>query len=688
MQTFLLTSPAVLDTAIHFDGEQAWVGRLFGQLCSNGGEDGGPVRTQGLALLSTSEGRFEAEGLRITSITGSSNSVEITAEAGSLALDSRWEIDAETGIISRQDSLRNQGPQPVTIYRALARFTFPTGRYEVYRQESRWCVENQGEWTPLVTGTLAFRGEWGRTSRGGTPFAAIRERGARHAVGFHILPEGNWTLKASTTGNHHTAPMAVMEAGLSDEDLRLVLQPGQQVELPEILIQDLPEGEPHYGAPELHSFALQRYFADAKPEPPVIFNTWFYQFDRLDVLSLRKEVQAAKEVGCEIFVIDAGWFGPGAPGWFRAVGDWREKTESSFFGKMGEFANEVRAAGLRFGLWMEPERFAPDAPILQERPEWFIHADRNLKRINLEIPEAYAYQKDQISQLVERYGLAWMKVDFNFELGFDPSGAELLNYTRQWYRLMDEIRQKYPETFFEGCSSGAMRLDLNSLRHFDAHFLTDTVNPLDDLRIYQGALLRLPPGRLTRWVTLRSAGDRIPWYTDPMSDHWPDTIVTPSSANWIPMENVDVDFAVLNGMAGVLGFSGSLAELPESARERIRYWIAFYKDWRKFITGSVAHLLTPPGLISNREGWAAFQLQSLEDTSSLVFAYRLPNTFSKINLRLRDLEPSGEYSIRDAQSPDCPEFRQSGQALMDNGVDIEIPAPGLARLLIVQRLNA
>ena len=62
-----------------------------------------------------------------------------------------------------------------------------------------------------------------------------------------------------------------------------------------------------------------------------------------------------------------------------------------------------------------------------------------------------------------------------------------------------------------------MRLELNMLAHFDAHFLSDTVNPVDTLRILQGTLLRLPPGRLAHWTVLRSAGSRIPWYSDPMA---------------------------------------------------------------------------------------------------------------------------------------------------------------------------
>jgi hypothetical protein len=43
-----------------------------------------------------------------------------------------------------------------------------------------------------------------------------------------------------------------------------------------------------------------------------------------------------------------------------------------------------------------------------------------------------------------------------------------------------------------------MRGDLATLTHVDGHFLSDSVNPADVLRISQGAFLRLPPGRWYR----------------------------------------------------------------------------------------------------------------------------------------------------------------------------------------------
>ena len=260
---------------------------------------------------------------------------------------------------------------------------------------------------------------------------------------------------------------------------------------------------------------------------------------------------------------------------------------------MKAFADEVRAAGLGFGLWMEPERFGAGVPVRQEHPEWFLPRDATFARIDLTRSDACEYLKREISRLVETYELAWMKIDFNFELGRDQSGAELSSYYAAWYRLLDEIRAAYPGTVFEGCASGGMRFDLNTLAHFDAHFLTDTVHPIDVLRIWQGALLRLPPGGIIKWLVLRSVGRTIPTYTKSLADS-PVTVAAPGGALWEPSETVDLDFAAAVALPGMFGLSGDLAGLPDEALARLAEHVAFFKRWRSVIRESVAHLLTPP----------------------------------------------------------------------------------------------
>ncbi len=660
-----------------------WLACLCGMPVGKQGEETGPERTRGMALIQADGRRYEGAALKLEKIEEQSHAGLFRWRVGytSLLLTTAWQESPLTGIVSRRDTLTNDGLSPVVLSRCLARVAFPPGRYECYTQTSRWCHENQGAWQPLHAG-ITLRHAWGRTTEESTPYLALRRIGAEQGVAFHVLPQGNWTIRVTPVAEGGEWAYAVVELGLADENLHHALAPGESFVLPEILIQPLPHGEPHLGAPVLHRYLLDSHytgaysmgcrFAGAKPEAPVLYNTWFDQFEILDVARLRGQLAAAKEIGCEVFVIDAGWYGAGGPNWAQQTGDWREKTEAAFHGKMDEFADDVRAAGLGFGIWMEPERFGPEAPIRAEHPEWFIPVGASA-RLDLTQPAAYAYLRGEIGRLVDAYRLAWMKIDFNFILDADASGSELAAYSAAWYRLLDEIRTAYPKTFFEGCSSGALRCDLAMLTHVDGHFLSDTVNPVETLRISQGAWLRLPPGRLIRWTVVRPIGQTVPRYGKSLADS-PDAILTPSGWGWEPAETTDLTFALLAALPGMLGFSGDLAGLTPEHRARMAEAVNFYKTWRGFLTGAMAHLLTPPEPLAHREGWMGVQLQAPDNDTSLVFVYRLGNSGAPPPMRPRGLDAAARYNVQRGLGAAAETTERSGAELLHEG--LKIPTGG------------
>jgi alpha-galactosidase len=688
MQQFQYVGPARETSLWAKDDDRLWLGRLCGVTCGNDGEDTGPASSRGLAILVTDGGRFEGDDFKVLESRFDAESARIVWSVdGTLRLESTWSFCNKTGVVSRKDRLANLGTKAVTILRFQSRFAFPPGQYEVYAQQSRWCNENQGRWLALHAGSLRFGCVQGRTTQGGTPYLCLREIDSDRGLAFHVLPRGNWSIEVTARSVMDGNPFAVVQVGLASHDLCLELGPGAALDGPEVLIQSLPDGQPAAAAPNLHRWWQGNGHApsaDTTRDIPVLYNTWFDQFEVLDVPRLREQLQAAKEIGCEVFVIDAGWYGPQAGDWFAQAGDWREKTDGAFRGAMGGFAEEVRAAGLGFGLWMEPERFGPDVPIRREHAEWFCPGQPPFARIDLENPAAYDYLRQEISRLVETYRLAWMKIDFNYELGLDGSGAELSGYYNAWYRLLDDIRQTHPQTVFEGCASGGMRLDLNSVKHFAGQFLSDTVNPVDVVRIWQGALLRLPPGRLIRWAVIRSVGRTIPRYTKSLSDS-PVSIVTPCGAVWEPAETVEMDFAAAAALPGIFGLSGDLAGLAAEARRRLQEHVAFWKRWRQAICRAEAHLLTPPALKTNREGWAAVQLSDRDSGTAFLFVYRFNDGSAAKRFTLRELEPAATYEV----TPHIPLGEKPrtvlGSDLMSQGMEVVLPSRRQAAVFVLTK---
>ena len=684
-QTLTYDSTAGATTAFGWRaGRTAWLRRLCGLPCSAAGEDEGPPRVRGLALLDTDRGRFEGESLPLTACEATPDGVTFTwtTADGGLRLTSRWQLAGADDIWRRADTLHNDGPAAVVVYACLARFPFAPGNYELYSQGSSWCNENQGAWYTLRHAAFALGNVGGRTTQGATPYLCLRPAGGDRAVVFHVLPRGNWLIRvAGESVGVQPQRFAVVELGLASESLRLTLPAGESLALPEVLIQAAPHGIPELAAPALHRYVLAHTFADARPSAPIVYNTWFDAFEHLDVARLRRQLAAAAEIGCEVFTVDAGWYGAAEGRWHQQVGDWREKRGAAFDGRMAAFADEVRAAGLGFGLWMEPERNHAAAPAVQAHPAWFRPGAGGFLYPDLTQRAAYDYILGEMSRLVETYRLAWMKVDFNFELGDDATA--LSTYYARWYALLDELRSRFPAVFFEGCASGGMRTDLNTLAHFDGHFLSDTVEPVDVLRISQGALLRLPPGRLTKWACLRSAGRAVTPY-DLLPEDAPETILAPANAGWTTSVSVDVDFAARVALVGMFGLSGDLAGLPAWARARLRRHVAFCKHWRSFIAGAVAHLLTPIRPRADRQGWAAIQLQEPQGDRSLLFVYRLDAATGRCQIRLRGLADDRRYTLADEDEPAAPPRRANGRELMADGVVVELHSACSAKVLVVE----
>lgn len=608
-------------------------------------------------------------------------------QAEAVWLDERCGLEARTqmhclglGLWRRQDSLCHRGAQALVLSRCLARFSFAAAHYHVYSQDSRWCRENQPVGEDLTHGERVLRGVNGRSCQGGTPYLCLADRDSGRQVAFHLEPIGNWVMRVRCVqAGGPTLSSIELDLGLSDDELALRLAPGERLDLPPVLIQGLPGQTPESGAPGLHA-AVQANAPRFAAGAPLLYNTWFDDFDNLDTERLLRQAAAAREIGCETFVVDAGWYGQGA-GW-ACQGDWREKLDRAFKGRLREFAGAVRALGLRFGLWMEPEAIRPGVPVTAGRPPWLLAGPGGALWPDLTHPEGRGWVRGEILRLIETYGVEWLKIDFNAPIGPSPSGDALYGYYQRWSELLDEIRERCPQTYLENCASGGQRLDLTSLRHYHGHFLSDTVDPIDTLRILQGALLRMPPGPLVAWTVLRPAGPGIPEYGQPLSAASP-CVLTPCGATWERCATVDLDFAMAVSCAVNPGLSGDLAGLDAAQRQRLARWAGFAKTWRVWRQDAVADLLTPPRPLEDRDGWVALHLRRAADPRSLLFVYRLDDPRAELSVVPRGLDRQATYRI--AAVPDGAVSTLGGAALLDDGLRVTLAKPRRAAVFVLER---
>ena len=571
---------------------------------------------------------------------------EIREETASLSLtwnapDRSFQVktlftaDEENNIISRKDFLVNTSGGELEVLRFNARISFTSSDYELYTQQSRWGLENQGQWNALHTGSVELTARRGRWTEGGTPFAAMRSAEGCRALAFHLIPNGDYFMRFSLPAYSTYKPPLTLETGLEEEQLSYVLAPGETLSAPELLIQELPDRQVHSGTVALHRYANKNLAGKDRPLP-VVYNTWLDKMTVLEVPRLRKQLEAAGKAGCEVFVIDAGWY--------VAKGDWSELKDKAFCGDMISFAREVHDCGMKFGIWVEPEFFQGNTPVQKEHPEWFECTEGGgaMERMTYLTEDAKKYYYNMFADLIRKYDLDYIKIDMNTSPGPDSTGRVLTHYVKSIREIMQQLRKDFPGTVLENCSSGAMRTTLGELPCFDQHFISDNGNVLDVLHITQGLMLRFPPGRVLRWLVIASGGCNELW-----GFNKDETVLQVQNATWKHYEETDLECGLLASMTGVMGFSGDLASFREETLAKIRTYTDYYTSNRDSFQRSLCTLLTPPEQIDHRHGLLAFQLTDPVKDKHFVFTFhRDCDGMTGTVLVLKELCMEKNYSVR------------------------------------------
>jgi len=189
-------------------------------------------------------------------------------------------------------------------------------------------------------------------------------------------------------------------------------------------------------------------------------------------------------------VVDDGWF-TGRHDDHGGLGDWTPDP-AKFPDGFGAFVDAVRARGMAFGLWIEPEMVNPRSALYAAHPEWVYQTDgrprhpiRNQYLLNLGREDVYNFVLSTLDGLLSAYPIAYLKWDFNRpRTEADRTEADLDGtHVRNLYRILDHLRAAHPEVTVEGCAAGGARVDLAMTARTDIVWPSDNTAPLDRLRI-------------------------------------------------------------------------------------------------------------------------------------------------------------------------------------------------------------
>ncbi|WP_448659109.1 alpha-galactosidase [Sphingomonas sp. CJ99] len=414
-----------------------------------------------------------------------------------------YRIDEETGIVTRSARIRNSGQVPFRIdHLAAAAWSLPQGDdYRLHYLTGRWGAEWQRQERPLTTGATVLESRRGVTGNQANPWFAVDHTGSGSetsgSVWFGALAwSGSWRIHVDRN------PMGDVRivGGFNPFDFGYRLQPGEVLASPAFHAGYTDKGMGE-ASRLLHRFQRRHVLADgtgAKPRP-VLYNSWEATQFAVSVDQQMAIAERAARIGVERFVMDDGWFGARDSD-KAGLGDWTANP-AKFPKGLTPLITKVKALGMDFGLWVEPEMVNPDSDLYRAHPDWVIAMpgrprteSRNQLVLNLAREDVRQHLLTVLDALVSQHDIAFLKWDHNRHwsepgwLGAAPEDQQRLyvDYVHGLYWILAELRRRHPHLEIESCAGGGGRVDLGILRFAEGVWPSDNTDPFDRLFIQDG----------------------------------------------------------------------------------------------------------------------------------------------------------------------------------------------------------
>ena len=298
------------------------------------------------------------------------------------------------------------------------------------------------------------------------------------------------------------------------------LAPGESFDTPTVFLGAFtggPDGAGNQLRPWVRAVLTNPKAWQDPQYPLMVNNSWGSGMQVDEALALRM-IGESKELGLEMFHVDAGWF--------RGVGDWYPDTKKFPHG-LAYVADEAHRQGLRFGIWVDWTQAALDTdpgalnvhdPKVSDwlaadvAPDWKPEEFKGLT-IDIGDPAAHAYAAGEVKRIVEDYHLDMLEHDGylvtegctrqdhphappvqssmkkHHDSGFDfylASNSTDVSYhsVRAYYDIYERLRREHPGLLLEICNDGGRMMDFGSASHGDYFSITDTYDPLSNRRAF------------------------------------------------------------------------------------------------------------------------------------------------------------------------------------------------------------
>ena len=514
-------------------------------------------RAFSLALVTTASRDLGVEGHEIT----------MTDAAAGLVLSLDIQLSPE-GMLRLRSTLRNDGDDHFTLQSLSTALPTGLGASEILDLTGRWCREQHPQRQSLRQGTWLREYRHGRTGHDSSLFTAVGTRGFGNRSGSvwatHFGFSGNRVTSVEKTP---TGPALISNAELLGAG-EIVLAAGESYEMPWTYASYSAHGLD--GVTDTFHRWLRSRATHPATARPVVLNTWEAVYFDHNLHSLVELADRAELLGVERFVLDDGWFRHRRTD--RAgLGDWYV-DEDVWPGGLASLIEAVRARGMQFGLWVEPEMVNEDSDVIRAHPDWISGAGfgrtpvgwRHQQVLDLVNPAAFAYILERLDALLSDNAISYLKWDQNRDLTeMGHTGAPSTHeQTLAAYRLIDELRRAHPDVEIESCSSGGARVDLGILERTERVWASDCNDALERQTIQRWTEAILPP-------------ELVGTHVGPTTSHT--TARTHS-----------LSFRAITALFGHFGIEWDVRTLGDSELLELSEAVALYKKYRALIHSGVA----------------------------------------------------------------------------------------------------
>ncbi len=576
-------------------------------------------------------------------------------------------------VIKTWSEISHNEKKPVKIWRyASTMLYFRANKYFLTEYHSDWAKEGQPATQELHFGEKSIGTKLGsRAAMHAEPFFELGlEQPAAENEGEIMLGTIGWngnfrfTFDVDNVGNLRVIP--AINPYASD----YTLKPGETFTTPEFIFTRSSNGTGE-ASRNLQDWACRYQLKDGMGDRLTLLNNWEstgFNFNQEKLADLMKN---AKKLGVDMFLLDDGWFGNKHPRQndHAGLGDW-EATSTKLPDGIPGLVKSAKEAGVKFGLWIEPEMVNPKSELFEKHPDWIIRQPnrntyyyRNQLVLDLSNPKVQDYVFGIVDKLMnENPDIAYFKWDCNSPITniYSPYCKSnqcnlYIDHTRGVLNVMKRVSEKYPDVPMMLCAGGGGRCDYASLKYFTEFWCSDDTDPYE--RLY------------------------IQWS---MSKFFPAKAIAAHVTNW--NRNTSIKFRTDVAAMGKLGFDIDLASLTKDEFAFCQQAVANFNRLKPTILEGRQYRLVSP----YENDHMALNYVSRDKNSAVLFAYDLHPRFqaSVPVVKMRGLDADKQYKITEINLMPGTQSRlavngktYTGDYLMKVGLDILTPQDGKSHVL-------